>query len=310
LPTSLVPADDAWPLRDYPAHGPDRDDPFVWTYEPLYDRTLEQASSEGMRVLMAGDRGDDLIGNWVFDGLGLLRAGEVRALLQDLPLAGGIRAGAKRDVLLPALMATGLPGLPPALGRRLSTSVAPTRTSPWLRPEFARHVGLPGRPDPPRPSGKDFARWTRHRSIFAPVSLRTAVHRERRRARFGLGYSDPYSDRRLVELVTAFPQWRVQRRSRPKALARAAMRGLVPEPARVRMGQTTPVRLFERGMKDHERHRLLDLVTGMHAAKRGWVDEAAVRQSVERYLRDEPQDAEFWWPVTLEMWLRAFWSDV
>jgi len=40
----------------------------------------------------------------------------------------------------------------------------------------------------------------------------------------------------------------------------------------------------------------------------GFVDPVQLRSSYDRFLRGEPVRHDFWWPLTLEMWLRAHWT--
>ncbi len=67
LPVTYLPAATARPLEDYPAHGPDRDEPFIGVYQPLLEQTLEVAAAEGMGLMLSGDRGDLMVGHWIRD---------------------------------------------------------------------------------------------------------------------------------------------------------------------------------------------------------------------------------------------------
>ena len=95
--------------------------------------------------------------------------------------------------------------------------------------------------------------------------------------------------------------------SEPKRIARRAMRGVMPEEARRRTEKIEPVSLFELGFKDRARRTIRDLITEPRAAYLGYVDEGALRDSYDSFLQNEPQRNDFWWPLTLEMWLRQYW---
>ena len=179
-----------------------------------------------------------------------------------------------------------------------------------MRPELAKRIGLAELIEhrKPRSSITDHARRMRYERIFVLSASRIMPADERTRARFGLGFADPWSDRRLAEFVLAVPQWRIQQVGKPKRIARLAMRGLMPEQVRQRAAKIIPVSLFDRGFKEHARDTVFALITGSQAGARGYLDEGALRDYYESFLLDAPQPHDFWWPLTLEMWLRRYWS--
>ena len=311
---TAVPADDAWPLKDYPEHGPDLDDPFIWLYQPLIDRTLACAHRDGVQLMMTTDRGDEMVGNWVHDDLGLLLAGRLGALRTEHraqgspPLLGYVRSTLARplvDKMWP-------PDLRPTLRNRLVDRGRPRRRRPppWVPTDAARRVDLVGVMDAFTPTWdmRDPARRERYASVFHPDSLRVAQLRRRSFVHQGVEYADPWGDRRIAAYVCAIPQWQVQRHSRPKMLTQEAMRGIVPEPVRRRPSRSSPVGLFRRAFNERETatvHRLLD---DSRAAAAGWLDAKAVRASFESYLRGEDQAHDFWHPLCVEMWLRKWWD--
>jgi asparagine synthase (glutamine-hydrolysing) len=316
FPVTDVSADEAWPLKDYPAHGPDQDEPWIWPYQALHERTLMAASSEGMGLMLSGSRGDEMVGDWIFDLPGLLRAGQLSTLWDQLRAyqhynGEALGQATTRRLLKPLLLESWPWGAERALGlrRRLRRSEEPPYP-PWVRPEFAERIGLAEiveQSEPPSPT-TDQARQMRYGRIFILSSSRLMSADERTRARYGLGFADPWSDRRLAQFVLGVPQWRIQRVGESKRIARLAMRGLMPEQVRHRAGKTIPVSLFDRGFKERARDTVSALITGARAGERGYLDEAAFRNYYESFLRDGPQPYDFWWVLTLEMWLRRYWS--
>jgi asparagine synthase (glutamine-hydrolysing) len=179
-----------------------------------------------------------------------------------------------------------------------------------VRTEFAEKIGLAEiiEQSKPRPPITDHARRMRYERIFMFAASGFMSADERTRARYGLGFADPWSDRRLAEFVLAAPQWRVQRVGEPKRIARLAMRGLMPEQVRHKTEKIIPVSLFDRGFKERARDTVFALITGSQAETRGYLDESALQNYYKSFLRDAPQRYDFWWPLTLEMWLRRYWS--
>ncbi|CAN5807671.1 lasso peptide isopeptide bond-forming cyclase [soil metagenome] len=316
FPVTEVAADEIWPLRDYPEYGPDRDDPLAWVYQPLVERTLATAQAEGMGVMLSGDRGDEMVGDWVFDLPGLLWAGKWRTLWSELQAYRGwngepMSQAMTRRLLKPLLLNAWPSGTERVLNMRRKLRSSESSPYPnWVRPEFAERIGLAeiikeSRPNPPL---TNHARHMRYGRIFSFGPSRLLLLYERLRARFGQGFADPWSDRRLAEFVLAVPQWRVQRVGESKRIARQAMRGVMPEQARREAGKIEPVSLFDLGFKERARDTVLDLITDTQAADRGYLDERVLHNYYGSLLRDEPPHYDFWWPLTLEMWLRQHWS--
>lgn len=313
LPAIAVPGDEAWPLAGYPEYGPDRDDPYTWVYQALHERTIARCAEDGVGLVLLGDRGDELVGDWIYDELGLLRAGKISAAVADLRLAwrwhdkrfiGAMR----RELIRPALMNSA-----PRLAEAWVDHQA--RTSklwpPWVPDAFAQRVDLGDLIRDARrlPNFDGFARSARYQRLSSAQFARIAVLRERTTAKHGIGFADPFADRRLVELVLALPQWQVQRRGRPKHLLHRAVRGVMPELARRQARKNVPAGLFDLGFRERATGIVDGLLTDSRAGAAGWLDEAAARERYQRYVqtgRDTGHD--FWWPIVVEWWLRRWWE--
>ncbi len=292
-----VPADEGWPLQGYPDHGPDRDDPHLWPYQPLHDRSLDRAAAEGMGAVLTGDRGDEVVGDWVYDYPGMFRAGRWRLLARELEALGrpGWR-GLKQKVLRPLLR--------PAASRGRGRPLAP-----WIPPEAASRWGLEEvvRETPGPRLFQDPALQLRYERIFSFPGIRIAVAGERRRAVRGLGFADPWSDVRIARFILSVPQWMVHRVTEPKRLAREGLRGVVPEKVRMRTGKTIPHGLFERGLMDRAVPTVRKLLRSSMAAELGLLDVDRLRLEFEAFLEGKTPRHDFWWPLTAEFWLRQHW---
>lgn len=311
LSGTSVPADELWPMSRYPEHGPDRDDPYIWVYQSLIEQTLAHCARDGVNVLLMGDRGDELLGDWVYDELGLIRSGRFALAIEDLQAARRAQGYSAMKVLRAHVVWPLLSHTMPALatfwtGRRRSRP----RWAPWVSDDLARRVDLADIiADATRVSAFDgYARSLRHHRLFSAQSARIAVLRNRTRARFGMEFADPYADRRLIDYILALPQWRVQRRGRPKQLAREAMRGIIPEPALRQAAKTIPVSLFNRGFRREAVGTVNRLLTESRSAAHGWINERALRNYYAAYVRTGDSVHDFWWPLTVEWWLRRWWQ--
>ncbi|MGH8883821.1 MAG: asparagine synthase-related protein [Egibacteraceae bacterium] len=311
LPVTDVPADTAWPLSGYPAHGPDRDEPFMGAFQALQERALRLARDEGMGLVQLGSRGDQLVGGPIYDDLGLLLARRLADMAHDLRLhrqaAGASWPGTLAELLLrPLAVSLWPPGRVPRLRRRLAS--APPAPPTWLSAAFIRRVGLADviAASRPYPAVSGRARRQRYELIHSPGQMRVATWLERSHARFGLGFADPWSDRRLVEFVLAVPQWVIQRRGQTKRIARQAMTGVMPEPVRRCVGKTLPKPLYDLGLQERAKSTVLDLMSNTRAAAHGYLDERKLRASYAAYLAGQGSGNDLWWPLTLEMWLRQY----
>ena len=112
----------------------------------------------------------------------------------------------------------------------------------------------------------------------------------------------------MAAYVHAIPQHEVNRRSELKRLARRATRDLVPPHTQARLGKTEPDTLFDRGFREAGLPTARDLLTDPISAQMGFVDPGSLRSSYDSFLRGDPVRYDFWWPLTLEMWLRAHWT--
>jgi len=303
-----VVGDDCWPLSDAESTAPDRDDPFRWPYEALTHRTHQHARADGVGLFLTGARGDELIGDWAFDELGLLRVGRAREAWQELDLLA--RSRNTRTVTAAARGAAAeLAHRWPAV-RRSRRSVGPPSVPPWLPDALRRRTDLDDLIASSRalPRFGGLGRSSRFARVTSAQSARLAVHGERTLARSGMVAADPYADRRLAELVLALPPWQVQRRSEPKRLARRALAGIVPETARIAAAKTIPSGLYDRGMRDRATAIIDALLTEPVATEHGWLDSQEVRAAHDRYRRTGQITHDYWWVLTTELWLRRWWS--
>lgn len=313
LPSTEIPADARWPLSRYPEHGPHRDEPFIGVFQPLLDEALARAAADGMEAMISGDRGDLVVGDEVYDELGLARAGHLGSVLGALRARSGATGRSMPRVALDRL------GRPLLVSRWPGDRLAWLRR--WLQARLIRATPSPPPwlatplPDPHRaeemsdwraaPLLRGAARQRRHELIFAPMHHRGVLWSERTNARHGVGFVDPWSDRRLAELILAMPQYRVQAWDQPKSLLRAAMDGVMPDAALRRATKVDPGPFYELALRDKARATIDHLLTDSRAAAAGWVDGPRLRNAYEGFLAGEALRPEFWWALSLEMWLRA-----
>jgi asparagine synthase (glutamine-hydrolysing) len=315
IPVTDVPADDAWPLRDFPDNPTHEDGPFVFGHHTLLERSFARARTEGMGLMMSGDRGDLVAGMSIYDLPSLFRSGRWPTLLHELRLLARYRgaslASQVRDELLrPARKAVLPPGSPLArlpLLRRLANPATPG-VPDWVPPDFARATGLGGlladfSTHEAGPSRRLSARQ-RYAAIFAPMHMTGVTTSERMHARHGQAFADPWSARPLAEFALAVPPRVLNVVGTPKRLTRLAMKGVMPEPSLQALRKIVPTPLFRRGLRERALDAIHELLGESLAERRGYlrVDRLLAYAPDERAGLDA--DTALWAGLTLELWLR------
>ncbi len=141
-----------------------------------------------------------------------------------------------------------------------------------------------------------------------PQHMRGMVWSERTYARFGQGFADPWSDRRLAVFVLAIPQQVLDRPDRTdKRLVREAMRGIMPEPVRRATAKIYPSPLYERAIRHDAATTIAELIADTQVEARGFVDGAELRAHYDAVRTEGRRDGALWPTLSLEMWLRSHW---
>lgn len=314
-----VEADGLWPLKDYPVYGPDLDDPYIDVYQPLHETTLKIALDQGIRTIITAERGDEMVGAWIYDLLGLISSWHWHEAWLEVGehyrRSGRSVPGIIKDYVFQPWMRSKLATHQSRILKRLRTrlegdpAVRVSPYPPWLHPDAARRIDLDTtirKSFPLAPFNND-AKNRRYGLIFSPNSARRIRMEERTAARYGLGYCDPWSDLRLARFILAIPQWRVHSLCKYKRLVKEALRGIMPERVRRESKKTEPAALYELGIFDKSSGTIRNLITDMRAGSMGFVDEQALQLYYDSMLKRLDQRFDIWWPLTLEMWLRAHW---
>ena len=318
FPVTYIDAESHEALRDYPAHGPDRDEPFIGVYQPLLEQAMATACRESMGTILSGDRGDLVAGEYIYDYSGLLRSGQWGTLIRELRLrakwANASLAGTARkhliapwrEILWPPAKAAQFRSRVVKAVRRGRSAV---RYPNWIPEDFADTTNLRDILEPPPPTIhlKGYARRRRYHAVFVAMHMRGVVWSERTQARFGLGFADPFSDRRLAQFAVSIPQRVWNKTGQEKRLTRSAMSGIMPEPARRAATKISPEPLYRRALENSARDTVLDLLRDSKSAARGYVDVGSLERQYGLIRSGERDGAWFWPALTLEMWLRAYW---
>jgi asparagine synthase (glutamine-hydrolysing) len=135
------------------------------------------------------------------------------------------------------------------------------------------------------------------------------VEQERHNATLGIGYADPWSDRRLVEFILAVPHYILSRIGDEKRITRQAMRGIMPEKVRRAARKIVPSPLYDRMIREDARNTIMKLFTDSRLAARGYIVEDELRRNYQAFVADGRRNDPGLWPtITAELWLRQHWN--
>jgi asparagine synthase (glutamine-hydrolysing) len=296
-------ADRCWPLSStgMPLTGPDS--PFVPFYAEVWEETFRVTRQAGVGGLATGAGGDHLFGYGGFGAytyVDLLVSGRWRELARQVGdhqrvSPAPLRRILDRDLLRP-LAHLLLPRWRPAW--RLAV--------PWAGPRARRLLPRLGTPWPePAKAGPPSRRHRLAILADSGVSWLFADLGERAR-RHRLELRHPLLDHRLVDLAARLPPEACFRAGWYKPVLRDLVRGHLPAEVVERRGKVTPEAIFDRGLRERQVAQARELLSGMEAARRGWVDEAALRAAFERYVRVGEGGSRVWFALTLEHWLRRY----
>jgi asparagine synthase (glutamine-hydrolysing) len=182
---------------------------------------------------------------------------------------------------------------------------------PWIHPEALAQHELAHAAGAAVPASRlaGEARRRRHESIIATNHATSAEYLERLFARSGIRYADPWSDRRLADWVLAIPTQRITVDGTDKWVLREAMRGTVPDFARLATRASNPSTFYWYGVTEGAADAVRELLSEPRTAARGWVDAGELERAYARYQDGTwPGLLEwgaFWRWLSIEQWLRA-----
>ena len=317
FPSHHIQAENAWTLKDYPAHGPDVNDPFIGNYQVLIEQSVKKACDEGVRVLCTGARGDIMGGEYIFDYPSLFWSGRWKRLLEELQLQAKWRRQSlletcKQFLVHPARHYIFLPKYVKrlySLVRRLrnqGNQLTHASGAPWIQSSM-RHLLPEKTPDPYSAATfpANYARWQRYQALTAPFNDQVATWQEWTYARQGCSFCDPWSDVRIAQFAYSIPQRVLNKTTSIKHLTRTALEGWVPEDSRKGARKVSPEPFYQWSMREQAPPVVRPLLSEMRASSRGYVREGALNDHfADAIKKGNSVGMAFWWTLTLEMWLR------
>jgi len=264
----------------------------------------------GYRVVLTGEGGDEWFAGGLDDALEVfLDSGLSSSTLETL------REGSLKRVA-GLFNSVGKYYLKPWLPQVLLTAIRnnhPPKVPSWIDKEFAKRINLRDRMNTHSSDGP-FARARTADAdravLYGTVNAHWAAHAfeimDREDARVGVEARNPFMDRRIVELMFAFPHRQRQRGKVAKTILREAMNGSLPERVRNRLGKADFMHFFVDALRlvgqDFERSSSL---------MQGWLQTSEVKRMHRELLEcytpnstNQPVDGwRVWMIYALGLWL-------
>jgi asparagine synthase (glutamine-hydrolysing) len=266
------------------------------------------ARLRGVRVLLSGIGSDEWLGGSFYHCTDLFRR------LRWIALASYLRSLAPYpdfELPKPAIKVMTWPLLSRSMRRRIKRLIGRDGVPTWIRPEFARRVGLADRLYPlvKEPRFPTIAQRSTYLDMTSGGTVHFIEDEERSAAECGIEIRYPYADRRMMEFGLAIPEDMRWRGGLRKWLLREAMRGGLPDEVRLRRVSPnagaafvpTLCELFDEG-----------LFREPAVERAGWVDGGEARGFFDRMLArrasGDPDYTDDVWPmwliVAVELWMR------
>jgi asparagine synthase (glutamine-hydrolysing) len=287
---------------------PALDTPFL-AWDSCFHEVLRKARQRGAGVVLTGHGGDELLGGSPRVYADRLRHGDLTAAWEIARYAK--RSGSERWKVLSYYLTQPLAprldrGFRRLLGKRI---LPPPRLPAWIPGDFVKRSGLEERwaeaisPERfRRPAREDILE-----SLGSMAGDRALLWYARRAAVFGFEVRHPFLDRRLVEFSAAIPPQQLFQVGHYKPLLRHALKGLLPEPVRLRRDKTRLSGFVDLSL----RNSFARLETSLErplAAELGFLNGASFRAAFRKYLQDksEKPSTVLWYAFTLEIWFREY----
>ncbi len=276
----------------------------------------ESLGSQGSRVVLTGEGGDDwLRGSWAH-WADMFRSGRWPALLREgweandhLPAWRRPRAILSRT-------------LGPLLSRQRRQKllhpdmVFSLDLPPWIKPDWAERIGLVDRwrDDRPTLAGASLSQQWRYAAYVVPTRHVLLDNIIAYADTQGVEVRHPFHDLRLTRFLMGASGGMLRRRRQPKHLLREAMRQTLPESVRTRRTKADFSMLIVEAVVRRLRERGVGQLEGVRA---GWLDGPLLEQyltMLQSWHDDTPGEMSrfaalraCWGAVSIDLWLtRAF----
>lgn len=283
-------------------------------YEPttfMFIPALRDTRRKGIRALLSGMGGDELLAAGFEHLTDLLLQGRIRTLIEQLHYDAVQYAVPRRTLLWQYCLKPLVPAPLRNLLRPLVGALRGDGIPRWIAPGFLERTGardqlrrgVPAREFPSRSQqalyeGLCFS-WNTTFALGVMDGLASA---------FSAEFRYPFFDRRLVEFLMAIPEEQRWWKDRPKAILRRALDGILPAVVRDRNGKAEFTPVFDREMGGRQASKVEALLHEPVLERLGVVDGKRLRRFFSEYRhgrRNYYTSGVLSTIVGLELWCRA-----
>jgi asparagine synthase (glutamine-hydrolysing) len=280
--------------------------PTLISYRPV----LSVAQQKGIRVMLNGIGGDDLLAGG-FDHLtDLTFQGNIRKLIMQLRHDAELSSHSPYSLFLNYC-------IKPLIPRPIKASIRQTlklfrggEVPTWINPAYFRKVEADGRlngiPSPPKFPTRSQQRI--YEGLFYGWNADAIDMQERFSAHFAIEDRYPFFDRRLVEFSLALPEEQRWHKERSKFILRQAMRGVLPSLVQNRKDKAEFSPQVDWELKERQADKVERLIHKSILGALGLIDIDRFHMLFKEYQKSDTSyrigdTIEIF--VWLELWLRS-----
>jgi asparagine synthase (glutamine-hydrolysing) len=274
-----------------------RQDPDLWFFPTLFvlGPPFQKASDQGLRAMVDGIGGDDLLAASCLHLADLLRRGRLLRLWRQLRDDSATTGFSRLNMFLHCGIR---PAIPPRLRRFIRTMLGRGgyQLPDWIDPDAVQESGAMDRleagppPSPQFPSlsqQKMYDELTHGWNTTVAIALMDAFS-----ARLSMESRHPFFDRRLIEFLLAVPEEQRWQGAWPKTILRRAMQGVLPESIRMRQSKAEFTFVVDQTYRVHHLAQVRELFRTPHLAESGIIRPEQFRKLLETYLQGKASPQE------------------
>lgn len=296
-------ADGLWGFRPLQNAAAPLNRPYPLPFQARHEARLLCARELGIRVMLTGEGGDELLNPGIWYLVDLLKGLRWGALRHELRY---VTPDSRRSFRKTAFQfyKSALWDLVPSPAKQVYRKLHPRETPEWLSERFIRQSGALEHEviRPPKPKSRSLYRQSQYNGCISLPRLPFLPYLTEMYARYGIEPRHPFLDRRVIEFLIRVPPHLKFSGGYTKLLLREAMEGLLPDEVRLRVAKTHFLDVFKQGVQQ-EQGRIGTLLKEGYLVKAGWVREQSVKTLLDRFLAGEPGLNSYLVAlVTLEEW--------
>jgi asparagine synthase (glutamine-hydrolysing) len=275
-----------------------------------YRSAFRVAQQKGIRVMLNGIGGDDLLAVG-FDHLtDLMFQGSIRKLIMQLRHDAGLSSYSTYSLFLNYCIKPLIPRPIKASIRQVLKLFRGGKVPSWINHAYFRKVGADGRLSGAA-SSKKFPTRSQQRiyeGLFYGWNADAIDMQERFSAHFAIEDRYPFFDRRLVEFSLALPEEQRWYKERPKIILRQAMRGMLPSLVKNRKDKAEFSPQVDWELKERQAYKVESLIHKSILGTLGLIDIDRFHRLFKEYQKSDSSytignTIEIF--VWLELWLRS-----